>query len=172
MTNFLHLMEQNPGQWLLVALAVGGILFLLVIVLWINLLSFKKRFKQLMRNASGDNIEQLLKEQLAEIKGHRELAEENRSQMAVLEDKLRQCIQYVGINRYNAFEDQGSRLSFSIAMLDESLDGIILTGIYGRHESTTYAKKISRGHSEQNLSIEELEALQMAREQHHSVKKS
>ena len=68
---------------------------------------------------------------------------------------MKKCVQKVSIIRYKAFEDVGSDLSFSIALLDENNDGIILTGIYGRNESTTYAKPIDKGISRYDLSEEE-----------------
>lgn len=61
----------------------------------------------------------------------------------------------VSIVRYRAFEDVGSDLSYSIALLDNNNNGVILTGIYGRNESTTYAKPIDKGLSRYELSDEE-----------------
>ena len=64
--------------------------------------------------------------------------------------------------RYQAFEDVGSDLSFSIAILDGNNDGIMLTGIYGRQESTTYAKPIDKGISRYDLSEEEIAVINEA----------
>ena len=58
--------------------------------------------------------------------------------------------------RYKAFEDVGSDLSFSVAILDSYNDGIILTGIYSRHDSVTYAKPVDKGISRYELSEEEV----------------
>ena len=106
-----------------------------------------------------------MKDHIKEIIDVNLSCEENKNRMTVIEERLQQCVQYVGMKRYNAFEDMGSRLSYSIALLDDHLDGVVMTGIYGRYESTTYAKIIHHGHSEQNLSVEEMDALQMAKEQ-------
>jgi hypothetical protein len=171
MNSWFIMLEQNTGVWLAAGTFTIGILVVGLVVLWINLLSFKRKFKQLMRGAEGANIEQQLQAHLTELKAYRETAEANRIRMTKIEENLTQCVQYVGIKRYNAFEDMGSRLSYSIALLDGQLDGIVLTGIYGRHESTTYAKGIRRGLSEQHLSVEEMDALQMAKEQQMMRKK-
>jgi hypothetical protein len=72
-----------------------------------------------------------------------------------IHEKLNRCIQNISIVRYKAFEDVGSDLSFSIAMLDNNKDGVIITSIYGRDESTTYAKPIDKGISRYDLSEEE-----------------
>ncbi|SMP58429.1 DUF4446 family protein [Anoxynatronum buryatiense] len=165
MTNWFALLEQQPGLFITISLSAAGLLLLLVLVLWINLLSFKKKFKQLMKGATGENLEELLKQHVVLVQAHQELAEENRVTMKMIEENQRKSVQYVGVKRFNAFEDVGSRLSYSIALLDDHLNGVVLTGLHGRYESTTYAKAIDHGHSEQHLSVEEMDALQMAREQ-------
>jgi hypothetical protein len=78
MNPWFIMLEQHTGVWL--AAAIGAILLLLLglAVLWINLLSFKRKFKQLMRGADGANIEQQLQEHMAELKAYRETAEANR----------------------------------------------------------------------------------------------
>jgi hypothetical protein len=65
----------------------------------------------------------------------------------------------VGIHRYNAFSDTGSDLSFSVAILDEYQDGVLLTGIHNREQTYIYAKPIQRGQSQYTLSPEEKEAI-------------
>jgi hypothetical protein len=55
-----------------------------------------------------------------------------------------------------------SALSFSVAMLDANNDGIIITGIYGRDECTTYAKPVDKGIPKYDLSEEEEQVLQDA----------
>lgn len=72
------------------------------------------------------------------------------------------CIQKVGMVRYNAFEDVGGELSFSLALLDAHNDGVVLSGLYSREESRIYAKPIEEGKSAINLSEEEREALRKA----------
>ena len=47
-------------------------------------------------------------------------------------------------------------------LLNEINDGVIVTGIFGRNESTTYAKPIDKGLSRYDLSSEEKEVLQKA----------
>ena len=49
--------------------------------------------------------------------------------------------------RYNAFDDMGSQLSFSLALLDDFKNGIVLTSIYGREDTVTYCKEIKDGTS-------------------------
>jgi hypothetical protein len=55
------------------------------------------------------------------------------------------------------------QLSFSLALLNSSGDGVVLSSINGRAETRTYAKIILAGQGEQQLSPEEEEAIRVAR---------
>lgn len=138
------------------------LLFIMVVVLFKAVGRVENRYKKLMKGTSGNNLEKMLLEKLNNI----EEANEN-SKMALkeckrLEIKMKDCLQKVAVMRYKAFENVGSDLSFSIAMLDDKNDGIILTGIYGREESTIYAKPIDEGISRYDLSEEEIYVLKEA----------
>ena len=65
--------------------------------------------------------------------------------------------------RYDAFGDMGGHLSWSLALLDDSGHGVVLTSIHGRSDSRTYAKSVSAWSCEQQLSPEEQEAIEHAR---------
>jgi Protein of unknown function (DUF4446) len=56
----------------------------------------------------------------------------------------------------------GGQLSYSLALLDEAGDGIVLTAINGRAETRSYAKEVKGGQSTHNLSDEEQAAIDMA----------
>jgi hypothetical protein len=83
---------------------------------------------------------------------------EIRAARADLADALR----HVAVVRYDAFGDMGGRLSFTVALLDDASDGVVMTAIHGRSESRTYAKGVKSGSSEQSLSPEELQAIELA----------
>lgn len=71
-------------------------------------------------------------------------------------------LRHVAVVRYDAFGDLGGALSFSIALLDDGGDGLVLTCINGRSDTRTYAKGIAGGRSETALSPEEQEAVDSA----------
>jgi hypothetical protein len=76
---------------------------------------------------------------------------------------LGDALRHVAVVRYDAFGDMGGRLSFTAALLDDSGDGLVLTSIHGRSEARTYAKGVKAGASEQSLSPEEQQAIELAR---------
>ena len=134
----------------------------MVIVLFKAVGRVENKYKRLMKGTSNKNLEEILLERLNSIDEAKEISEKALNECERLELKIKDCIQKVAVMRYKAFENVGSDLSFSIAMLDDKNDGVILTGIYGRQESTTYAKPIDKGISRYDLSEEELYVLNEA----------
>jgi uncharacterized protein DUF4446 len=73
------------------------------------------------------------------------------------------ALRHVAVVRYDAFGDMGGHLSWSLALLDDGGDGVVLTSIHGRSDSRTYAKNVTGWSSSQQLSPEEAEAIGFAR---------
>ena len=73
-----------------------------------------------------------------------------------------ESLRYVGLVRFDAFEDMGGRLSFSAALLDGHGNGVVITSINGRQDTRCYAKRVTAGASPHNLSDEEREAIREA----------
>jgi hypothetical protein len=66
------------------------------------------------------------------------------------------------IVRYDAYENSGGHQSASVAMLDSSRSGVVLSAIQGRDYARIYVKELDRGHASVALSPEELEAVERA----------
>jgi hypothetical protein len=86
-----------------------------------------------------------------------------RQEVAALRREGRDALRHLAVVRYDAFGDMGGHLSWSVALLDDGGDGVVLTSIHGRSDARTYAKSISGWTCEQQLSPEELEAIERAR---------
>jgi hypothetical protein len=65
--------------------------------------------------------------------------------------------------RYDAFGDMGGRMSWSLALVDERGNGVVLTSIHGRSDARAYAKGLQEWTCEQPLSPEEDKAVEAAR---------
>jgi hypothetical protein len=82
-----------------------------------------------------------------------------RAEVERLRDASASAVQQLGVVRYDAFGDMGGRLSWSLALVDQGGDGVVLTSIHGRSEARAYAKTVSGWTGDQQLSPEEEEAL-------------
>jgi Protein of unknown function (DUF4446) len=89
--------------------------------------------------------------------------EELRSEVEALRIEVGDALRHLAVVRYDAFGDMGGHLSWSLALLDDSGNGMALTSIHGRSDSRTYAKNIREWTCDQQLSPEEAEAVAFAR---------
>lgn len=72
--------------------------------------------------------------------------------------------QRLGIVRFNPFADTGGNQSFTIAILDDKDNGIIMTSLYARSGNRWYIKEIKEGKGyELELSKEEQMAIKNAK---------
>jgi hypothetical protein len=72
------------------------------------------------------------------------------------------ALRHVALVRYDAFGEMSGRMSFSLALLDASADGVVLSAIAGRSDTRVYAKGIVAGKGEHDLSPEERQAVRSA----------
>lgn len=86
-----------------------------------------------------------------------------RQEVAALRAEARGSLRHVAVVRYDAFGDMGGHLSWSLALLDDGGNGVVLTSIHGRSDARGYAKNIAGWTCEQQLSPEEDEAIAHAR---------
>ena len=136
-------------------------------------LSSKKKIRRLnskyykfMNGLSGANIEEILYDCIEKTNSVIEKNRELEYQLNTIKRNMYYCVQKVGIIRYNAFDDVGSDLSFSIALLDYNDDGVVISSLYSRDSSSSYAKPVERGKSKHALSAEEIKAIDNAKRTH------
>ena len=86
-----------------------------------------------------------------------------RQEVAALKAESADALRHLSVVRYDAFGDVGGHLSWSLAVLDDAGNGVVLTSIHGRSEARTYAKSVAGWTCEQQLSPEEDEAIEHAR---------
>jgi hypothetical protein len=72
------------------------------------------------------------------------------------------AIRNVALVRYDAFGEMSGRMSFSLALLDDKGDGVTISAIAGRSDTSVYAKGITDGRGEHELSPEEQQAVSTA----------
>lgn len=124
----------------------------------------KQRYDHLLR---GNNQELNLEEVLVSINDQLEKSnKEIRTidQRAIdAKDKTMGAVSNMAVVNYDAFDGQTNGLSFSLCLLDNFHNGIILTNLYSNDGSTIYVKEIINGSSEKDLSRNELEALNKAK---------
>ncbi len=82
--------------------------------------------------------------------------------METTEARLDGAISYRALVRYDAYGEMSGRQSTSIALLDASASGLVVSSIHHRDQARVYAQQIQAGRPEHELSPEEAEAVDLA----------
>ena len=144
---------------IVVALAAGIVVALLLVVVQASRIGrLRRRLDGLSRNAEGRSLDAHL-DRVREV--GREL-DEMAVRTAVVEANGKRAFQRYGIVRFNPFEETGGNQSFAVALLDGNGDGVVISSLHARAGTRVYAKELSRGRSEAQLSDEETEAVKRA----------
>lgn len=148
---------------------IGVILVVLICGLWAQNFRLGKRFRRLetlweslSAGVEGQNLEHLLGEQLVQGSQTRTDIDGLEKRLKVAEAKLMQSKRYVGLVRYDAFNDVGGAQSFSMAICDENGDGAVVTSQVGRMDCRVFGKTLRAGRSDLSLTAEEEQALEEA----------
>ena len=161
MGNIIHAIGTENFMTIIAVLNI--VLLIAFIIAIIKIFGINKKYKNFMQKlGNGNNIEEDLENYMYRVERVEKQNAEITNFIKELDKDFEKSIQKVGIVRYNAYKDTGSDLSFTLAMLDENNNGVVLNGIYSRETSNIYAKPVENGKSSYILSEEEQEAIRRA----------
>ncbi len=151
-------------EWIILASIVFSLLLLIFIIIQgIIIGKWKRKYYSIMGGKDYKSLEEMLGGHNAQVGKILENVEDILNRQKYIDDKLEACVQRVGIVRYNAFNDMGSDLSYSVAFLNGKDNGVVMSGIFGRDFCNTYSKPIENGESTYMLTAEEVLALDRAK---------
>ena len=115
-----------------------------------------------MRGKDAVSLEKAFAQKFLEVDKLVELSKNQALEISRMKEALAKTANKIGIVKYDAFPDVGGKLSFALAMLDESNSGFVLNAIHSREGCYTYVKEIVKGESYIVLGQEEKDALRQA----------
>ncbi len=139
------------------------ILLILMIVSLCKLKKLRKKYEAFTRGKNGESLEDTVKEYLDKVDHTIDLLTMTREELINLRKNQKIAFQKMGMVRYDAFLDLTGQLSYSLALLDKSDNGFVLNSVYSREGSYSYIKEIKAGECEIELSKEEKQALDQAK---------
>lgn len=152
------------SDYVIIALvAITVVLFILYIVNIVQMVQLKKRYKIFMTGKNARSLEKTLIDRLNQVDTLIEANAANEKNIQKLFSNMKFTFQKVGLVKYDAFNEMGGKLSFSLALLNETDDGFVLNAVHSREGCYTYVKEVIAGNSIIVLSPEEKEALDMAK---------
>ena len=145
------------------------LLLILTIVLAVNVFSSKMRisrlerkYKVFMKGSDAQSLEKVFVRKFAQIDRLYEAKEDHEHDINLIKHHLETMFSKYGVEKYDAFDDVGGKLSFALALLDKDNTGLILNAVHSRDNCFLYLKEIVKGESYVMLSQEEVEALRKA----------
>ena len=159
------MMNSWPIDPAIVILSLGIITVLLLIMTVICVVQSNKlyrKYDRFMRGSDAESLEDIIAEQIEEIKELKVQDRFNKDTMKTLTRNVKSSYQKFGMVKYNAFKGMGGNLSFAIALLDMNNTGFILNSVHSREGCYLYIKMVEKGETDIILGTEEKEALEQA----------
>lgn len=142
-----------------IALVVFAIWLLAITIGLMYVFPFLSKFK---KSSKDGDLREVLEKLLNDGEKNRNLLSQIIDNAERLEKEGQTHVQKIGFIRFNPFEETGGDHSFSLALLDGNISGVVLTCLHARERTRIYVKPISHGKSELTLSNEEKKAIEKA----------
>jgi len=165
--NYELLNDMGLGNFDLTYLFIGMIALIVILLIVVIVQSMKlnkltKKYKKFMGGKNAKSLEKSIMGLYEDNKLLKTSMEKNKKDIQTLYRKFEGAFQKVGIVRYDAFNQMGGQLSFSLALLDQNDNGFILNSVHSTEGCYSYTKEIKSGLCDISLSDEEKQALDVA----------
>lgn len=145
-------------QWLVICLLFWQIIVTILLIQ--TILHYRRLTKNITKKDLKTVLTQILSQQELSSK---EIALLKKSLTQVKID-IKSNLQKIGFVRFNPFSQTGGDQSFSLALLDDNNNGLVLSSLHSRDTTRLYTKTIKSGRAEgYDLSKEEIKAIQVAK---------
>ena len=148
--------------WIAIAAGVVAVVSLLIaLVLHMRLRRVRAAQLTLQGSGGGDLVDFAVSLQ-GRVDGLHRAIDDLTGTLGRLERRVDTTVSRLAVVRYDAYEKSGGHQSASVALLDASRSGVVLTAIQGRDYARIYVKEMEEGRSAVALSPEEQEAVDRA----------
>ena len=149
--------------YLFIGMAVFIIILLVLLIMQIKRTNqLKERLDKFVLGKDGKSLEKDIIALYEDNKFLKINTEKNKKDIRTLYKNMESAIQKVGLVKYDAFQQMGGKLSFSLALLDENNRGFVLNSVHSTDGCYTYTKQIKEGECDIALGEEEEKALSIA----------
>lgn len=142
------------------------LLLIIVIVLAVKLGKLSKKYKMFMGGKNAKSLEKDIMGLYEDNKLIKVSMDKSKKDIESLYKKFEGAFQKIGIVKYDAYNQMGGLLSFSLALLDENDNGFVLNSVHSADGCYNYTKEIKEGLCDISLGDEEKKALDIAMDLH------
>ena len=152
----------DPGIIIIILLVLTIFLLVKSVSSSMRLSRLERKYKTFMKGSDAQSLEKIFVRKFAQIDKLYEAKEDHEHDILFIKKNLEKMFSKYGVEKYDAFDDVGGKLSFALALLDNDNTGLILNAVHSRDNCFLYLKEIVKGESYVMLSQEEVEALRKA----------
>jgi len=155
-------LSSTAAGWIAIGAAAAALATLILVVLvWVDVRRLRAAQSVLLGGAKRDLADFAVALQARVDDLHRAV-DELAAAIARVDRRFDASLSRTAVVRYDAYESAGGRQSASVALLDASRSGVVLSAIQGRDYARVYVKELDRGKAVIALSPEEQEAVERA----------
>lgn len=162
MSDIFDSLGLDSGIIIFILLIVSIILLVSLVSCNMRLSRLERKYRLFMRGTDGQSLEKVFVRKFAQIDRLYEAKEDHEHDINFLKKNFGLIFSKYGVEKYDAFDDVGGKLSFALALLDKDNSGFIMNAVHSRDNCFLYLKEIVKGESYVMLSQEEVEALRKA----------
>ncbi len=163
--NAIGLGNLDPAILFIVLLVLMIVLFVLLLIINSKYKKLEKKYNKFMKGKEADSLEDEIVGLFHDNRMIRAENEKNRKEIIDINRRMTNTFQKVGLEKYDAFNQMGGKLSFALCLLDENDNGFLLNSVHSTDGlNYSYAKDINAGIADVELSGEEKKALDRALE--------
>lgn len=152
--------------YLFIGMLIVAVLLLVLLILLIvqihKVNRLKSRLDKFVLGKDGASLEQDIVALFEDNKFLKSSTDRNKKDIRTLYKRMETAYQKMGLVKYDAFNQMGGQLSFSLALLDENNNGFIINSVHSTEGCYSYTKEIRNGECSISLGNEEAEALAIA----------
>lgn len=165
----LHFAYSMPSPILHVILNPTNVLAIALGIIVCYMLYLDHKIVVLTRGQNGKSLEDVIRECLMSAKSIEEKNEVISKHAELLDEKISHSLRNAQTIRYKAFDASGSNQSFSIALVNEKGNGVVLTSLHSHERMSTFAKPLENYESTYELTEEERAVITDAQAEHEKV---
>lgn len=152
----------DPGIIIIILLILVFVLMFSMVSNNMRLSRLERKYKMFMKGSDAQTLEKVFTRKFAQIDRLYEAKEDHEHDINFIKKSFESIFSKYGLEKYDAFDDVGGKLSFALALLDKDNSGLILNAVHSRDNCFLYLKEIVNGESYMMLTQEEVEALRKA----------
>ena len=155
-------MSLSTAEWIAIgACGAAGVSLLVAALAWWKLRAVRAAQNVLLGGGKEDLVDFAVSLQ-GRIDGLHRTIDDVAAALSRLERRVDSTVSRLAVVRYDAYENTGGHQSASVALLDNSRSGVVLSAIQGRDYARIYVKELDDGRAAVSLSPEEQAAVERA----------